>query len=42
VRWVELRTASPGLIVYSDAVQVVAVPYRHPDGWPFTAAPGSG
>jgi hypothetical protein len=37
VPWVELRTASPGRIVYEDDVQVVAVPYRHPDDWPLTS-----
>jgi hypothetical protein len=37
VRWGELRTSSPGRIVYEDDVQVVTVPYRHPDKWPFSA-----
>ena len=37
VPWVELRTAWPGRVVYDDAVQVVAVPYRHPDDWPLTS-----
>lgn len=35
VRWVELRTSSPGRVTYEDAVQVVAVPFRYPDDWPF-------
>lgn len=35
VPWVELRTASPGRVVYEDEVQVVAVPFRHEDDWPF-------
>ncbi|WP_353648352.1 hypothetical protein ABLG96_16120 [Nakamurella sp. A5-74] len=34
VPWVELSTRSPGTVVYADDVQVVAVPYRHPDDWP--------
>lgn len=29
VRWVELRTSSPGRITYEDEVQVVAVPYTY-------------
>lgn len=40
VRWVELRTSSPGRIVYADHVQVVAVPYRHPVDWPLPDPPG--
>ena len=35
VRWVELRTASPGRITYEDGVQVVAVPHEHAADWPF-------
>lgn len=35
VPWVELRTSTPGRIVYEDSVQVVAVPHRYPDHWPF-------
>ncbi|WP_246132510.1 hypothetical protein [Microbacterium mitrae] len=35
VRWVEPRTDSPGRITYEDDVQVVAVPFVYPDGWPF-------
>ncbi|WP_445444847.1 hypothetical protein [Clavibacter sp. km3a] len=34
VPWHELRTRSPGRIVYEDEVQVVAVPHTH-DEWPF-------
>ena len=34
-RWVELRTGSPGRVVYEDEVQVVAVPYEHGTDWPF-------
>lgn len=33
VPWVELRTAAPGRIVYEDAVQAVAVPLTHEEGW---------
>jgi len=36
VPWHELRTDRPGRVVYSDEVQVVAVPFRHPDDWPFS------
>lgn len=35
VRWVELRTMSAGRVVYEDEVQVVTVPFRYPDDWPF-------
>lgn len=35
IRWVELRTTSPGRITYEDDVQIVAVPYRYPEDWPF-------
>ncbi len=35
VRWVELRTNTPGRITYEDDVQVVAVPFSYPDDWPF-------
>lgn len=34
VRWVELRTSTPGRITYEDDVQVVAIPYAYPDAWP--------
>lgn len=37
VRWVELRTSTPGRVTYEDAVQVVAVPFTHPEDWPFTS-----
>ncbi|WP_234399319.1 hypothetical protein [Psychromicrobium lacuslunae] len=33
VPWTELRTMSPGRIVYQDSNQIVAVPYQHTD-WP--------
>jgi hypothetical protein len=33
VPWVELRSASPGRILYEDAVQVVAVPYTYTADW---------
>jgi len=32
---VELRTSSPGRIVYADEVQAVAVPFGYPEDWPF-------
>ncbi len=35
VGWTELRTATPGRIVYQDGVQVVAVPPTFRDDWPF-------
>jgi hypothetical protein len=35
VPWMQLTTHSPGRIVYRDAKQIVAVPYRHPEDWPF-------
>jgi hypothetical protein len=35
VRWVELRTATPGHLTYEDEVQVVARPFRYADDWPF-------
>lgn len=35
VPWHELRSDSPGHVVYADDVQVVAVPFRHPEDWPF-------
>ncbi|GAA2175138.1 hypothetical protein GCM10009846_23860 [Agrococcus versicolor] len=35
VGWVELRTSTPGRLVYEDDVQVVAVPHAYPDDWPF-------
>ncbi|WFR67998.1 hypothetical protein P9139_06485 [Curtobacterium flaccumfaciens] len=35
VPWTQLATHSPGHIVYRDATQIVAVPYRHPEDWPF-------
>src|SRR5699024_7913834 len=34
VGWVELRTRTPGRIVYEDEVQVVAVPFSHAEAWP--------
>jgi len=37
VPWTELRTDSPGRIVYEDVVQVVAVPYTHEERWPLPA-----
>lgn len=37
VPWTELRTSTPGRIVYEDDVQVVAVPYAHEEHWPFSA-----
>ncbi|MCU1671025.1 MAG: hypothetical protein JWP40_3952 [Blastococcus sp.] len=39
VPWVELRSASPGRILYEDDVQVVAVPYTYPADW---RVPGPG
>ena len=43
VRWVELRTSWPGRIVYSDDVQVVAVPATAAADWPFPSTrPGGG
>jgi hypothetical protein len=42
VRWVELRTRTPGRITYEDEVQVVAVPYAYPADWPFRDTPGAG
>lgn len=35
VPWARLTTRNPGRIIYSDAVQVVAVPYSYRDDWPF-------
>lgn len=35
IPWVELRTSTPGRVVYEDDVQVVAVPFTHPEDWPF-------
>ncbi|WIB65776.1 hypothetical protein [Curtobacterium sp. MCBD17_040] len=35
VPWMQLTTRTPGRIVYQDAAQVVAVPYQHPEDWPF-------
>lgn len=40
VPWMELRTASPGRIVYADLVQVVAVPGSYPDDWRLGPMPG--
>jgi hypothetical protein len=34
VPWMELRTRTPGRIVYEDDVQVVAVPFSFPGDWP--------
>ena len=36
VPWVELRTASPGRVVYEDDVQVVTVPFTYPADWPWS------
>ncbi|MGN8050872.1 hypothetical protein ACTJKO_14410 [Curtobacterium sp. 22159] len=38
VPWTELRTSSPGRIVYRDPVQVIAVPLAFPDDWPFPSS----
>ncbi len=38
VAWVQLRTTSPGRIVYEDDVQVIAAPYTQ-DEWPFPPRP---
>jgi hypothetical protein len=38
VPWAELRSASPGRIVYEDDVQIVAVPYTHPADWRLPAS----
>ena len=35
VRWLELRTSTPGRLTYEDAVQVVAVPFLYHEDWPF-------
>ncbi|RPE78624.1 hypothetical protein EDF39_1305 [Frondihabitans sp. PhB161] len=35
VPWVQLISRTPGRIIYSDAVQVVAVPHSYCDDWPF-------
>lgn len=35
IPWVELRTSRPGRITYEDDVQLVAVPLRYPEDWPF-------
>lgn len=35
VPWAEMRTANPGRVIYEDDVQVVAVPLRFPEDWPF-------
>lgn len=35
VPWVELRTRTPGHVVYEDPVQVVATPFEHSTDWPF-------
>ena len=35
VPWVELRTRTPGRLVYEDAVQIVAVPHTYIEHWPF-------
>ena len=32
---VELQTSSPGITTYEDNVQLVAVPLRYPEDWPF-------
>ena len=41
VPWVELRTSTPGQIVYEDDVQVVTVPFKYPNDWPFDSPPPS-
>lgn len=33
IGWVELRTTSPGRVVYEDDIQVVAVPYTYEADW---------
>lgn len=35
IPWVELRTSSPGRMVYEDDVQAVAVPHNYAESWPF-------
>lgn len=35
VPWFELRTSRPGRVTYEDDVQLVAVPLRYPEDWPF-------
>ena len=35
VPWVDLRTSYPGRVTYEDDVQLVAVPLRYPEDWPF-------
>lgn len=35
IPWCELRTSSPGRILYEDDVQVVALPWSFPEDWPF-------
>ncbi|WP_232317968.1 hypothetical protein [Neomicrococcus aestuarii] len=42
IQWMELRTRTPGRIVYEDTVQVVAVPYNYPEHWPFGGAGQTG
>jgi hypothetical protein len=37
VPWVELRSASPGRILYEDHVQVVTVPYTYEEHWGMVA-----
>lgn len=37
VRWVELRTHTPGRVTFEDAVQVVAVPFTYSEDWPFNS-----
>jgi hypothetical protein len=36
VGWTELRTTSPGRIVYEDPAQIVAVPASYAAHWPFS------
>ena len=38
VPWVELRTSRPGRVTYEDDMQLVAVPLRYPEDWPFAPA----
>ncbi|MFE5774273.1 hypothetical protein [Brachybacterium sp. NPDC056505] len=34
IPWEEVRTSTPGRIVYEDSVQVVAVPFTYAQDWP--------
>lgn len=35
IPWCEIRTNSPGHILYEDDVQVIALPWSFPEDWPF-------